>query len=83
VLDLLRKLQHKLLHSYRRQLTNNESVLAYSLLGVVGGVASGLVVLAFELAISELSGLWGVGNGGEGFESLPNGHCLRYQRLAR
>lgn len=45
-----------LLHNYRRLLINYESVLAYSMLGVAGGVASGLVVLAFELAIRKLSG---------------------------
>ena len=63
----------KLLDYYRRQLNDYESALAYSLLGVLGGVASGLVVLAFELAIIELSQLWGVdvGSGGEGFEALP------------
>ena len=60
-----------LLSSYRRYLTNYESLLAYSLLGLVGGIASGLVVLGFELAIAELAGLWGVGKGGEDFESLP------------
>lgn len=61
----------KLLNNYRRYLTNYDSVLAYSLLGIVGGMASGLVVLAFELAIRELPRLWGVGGGGEDFESLP------------
>ena len=50
----------KLFDTYRRQLTKYESVLAYSLLGVVGGIASGLVVLVFELAIRETSTLWGV-----------------------
>ena len=60
-----------LLSKYRRYLTNYESLLAYSLLGLVGGIASGLVVLGFELAIAELASLWGVGNGGEDFESLP------------
>ena len=60
-----------LLSSYRRYLTNYESLLAYSILGLAGGVASGLVVLGFELAIAELAGLWGVGKGGEDFESLP------------
>jgi H+/Cl- antiporter ClcA len=60
-----------LLNKYRRYLTNYESLLAYSLLGLVGGVASGLVVLGFELSIVELARLWGVGNGGEDFESLP------------
>lgn len=60
-----------LLTAYRRMLTSYESVLAYSLLGIVGGIASGLAVLLFELAIREASQLWGVTDGGEGFESLP------------
>lgn len=59
------------LGKYRRLLINYDSILAYSLLGVVGGVASGLIVLAFELGIRELSIRFGVGNSGEGFESLP------------
>jgi H+/Cl- antiporter ClcA len=59
-----------LLNNYRRLLINYDSILAYSLVGVAGGVASGLVVLAFELAIGELSLLWGVGDG-NGFETLP------------
>ena len=33
--------------------------MAYALLGIVGGIASGLVVLVFELAIVELARLWG------------------------
>lgn len=68
---------HRLLNSYRRYLTNYHSVLAYAVLGVVGGVASGLVVLAFELGIIELARLWGVGGRGEGFEQLPH-----WQRFA-
>ena len=60
-----------LLEKYRRYLTNYESLLAYSLLGLAGGIASGLVVLGFELAIGSVASLWGVGNGGEDFESLP------------
>lgn len=60
-----------LLTRYRQYLTNYESVLAYSLLGIVGGLASGLVVIAFELLIGQLASLWGVGDGGEGFETLP------------
>jgi CIC family chloride channel protein len=60
-----------LLSSYRRQLTRYDAVWAYSLLGLVGGLASGLVVLAFELAIGRLAMLWGVGEGGENFEALP------------
>ena len=61
----------KLFNKYRRLLANYESVLSYSLLGIIGGIASGLVVLAFELSIGELAGLWGVGRNGEGFEELP------------
>lgn len=62
---------YDLLNKYRRHLTNYNSVLAYSLLGIVGGIASGLIVLAFELAIRELARTWGVGGGGEDFEALP------------
>ncbi len=61
----------KLLEKYRRLLYDYESVLPYALLGLVGGVASGLVVLAFEWAIVLLAELWGVGQRGDGFESLP------------
>ena len=61
----------QLLKNYRRYLTRYDSLLSYSVLGIVGGMASGLVVLAFELAIREVAGLFGVGGGGEGFESLP------------
>ncbi|TDG11563.1 chloride channel protein [Seongchinamella unica] len=63
----------QLISNYRRYLTNYDSVLAYSLLGVIGGVASGLVILAFEQAIIQLAALWGVGNHGEDFESLSPG----------
>ena len=58
------------LGSFRRSLTRYESTLAYALLGVVGGLASGGVVLAFEAAIVALGGLWGVLDG-EAFETLP------------
>ena len=60
----------QIISNYRRYLTNYDSVLAYSLLGVIGGVASGLVILAFEQAIIQLATLWGVGNNGDDFESL-------------
>lgn len=59
------------LNNYRRLLFNYDSIIAYSVLGALGGVASGLIVLAFELGIRELSTRFGVGNAGEGFESLP------------
>ncbi|NND69095.1 MAG: chloride channel protein [Halioglobus sp.] len=61
----------KLLSDYRRRLRSYDSVLAYSLLGVVGGIASGLVVILFEVAIGQAAMLFGVGAGGEDFESLP------------
>lgn len=62
---------NRLLGQYRRYLTNYESALAYAVLGIVGGVASGLVVIAFEISIRQLALLWGVDDGGDGFESLP------------
>jgi hypothetical protein len=46
------KFVRKLISNYRRLLTNYDSVLAYSLLGVIGGVASGLVILGFEHRLS-------------------------------
>jgi CIC family chloride channel protein len=61
-----------LLNKYRRKLTSYEAVLAYSLLGVVGGLASGGVVIAFEYTIASLARVWGVGAGAEDFESLPH-----------
>ncbi len=60
-----------LLNNYRRSLSDYQSILSYALLGVIGGLCSGLMVLAFELAINQLALLWGVGDGAEGFESLP------------
>jgi H+/Cl- antiporter ClcA len=59
------------LNKYSRRLINYDSILAYAVLGVVGGVASGLIVLAFELGIRQLSSVFGAGDNGEGFESLP------------
>lgn len=56
--------------SFRRSLTRYESALSYALLGVIAGVLSGGVVIAFEHSIDKLALLWGVGNRGEDFESL-------------
>ncbi|MFT6051439.1 MAG: CIC family chloride channel protein [Halioglobus sp.] len=61
----------RLLNQYRLTLTNHESTVSYAILGVVGGIASGFIVLLFERAIAGLAGLWGVGSAGEGFELLP------------
>ena len=52
-------------------MTNCGSILAYSLLRIVEGVASGLIVLIFDLPISELSLICSVGNHGQGLEALP------------
>lgn len=60
-----------LLDHYRRMLYDYESVLPYALLGIVGGVASGLIVLAFEWTIVLLADVWRVGERGDGFEGLP------------
>ena len=60
-----------LIRDYRQYLSNYDSLLAYSVLGLVGGIASGVVILAFELAITEVAALWGVGDRGDGFEALP------------
>jgi CIC family chloride channel protein len=38
----------KLLSDYRRRLRSYDSVLAYALLGIVGGLASGLIVILHE-----------------------------------
>lgn len=61
----------KLFDRYRRKLANYESLGPYAVIGIIGGLASGLVVLGFELAISELALLWTVKDHGEGFEALP------------
>lgn len=67
----------KFINTYRQYLGSYNSLLAYSLLGLVGGVASGVVIIAFEQAITGLAALWGVADGGDGFESLsPHMHLL-------
>lgn len=55
---------------YRRYLRRYESAFAYAVLGIVGGLASGLAVIAFEYAIRGLAELRLVSRG-EDFESLP------------
>lgn len=60
-----------LLTLFRRSLTRYDSALAYALLGLGAGLVSGLVVIAFELSIDGLALLWGVGDDGDDFESLP------------
>lgn len=60
-----------LLAPYRRSLTRYDSALAYAVLGLMAGLVSGLVVIAFERSIIELALLWDVAEDGEGFEALP------------
>jgi chloride channel protein, CIC family len=60
-----------LLSKYRQSLTHYESIPSYAVLGIVGGLASGLGILGFEWAIIRLAQLWGVGSAGENFEALP------------
>ncbi len=60
-----------LFNNYRRTLGDYQSILSYAVLGVVGGLASGLIVIAFEFAINWVAMLWSVGDGAEGFEALP------------
>jgi len=55
-----------LLNSYRYRLIRYDSVMAYALLGVVGGAASGLVVLAFGMAIRSSGWITGPGSSGDG-----------------
>ncbi|MFV8819763.1 chloride channel protein [Haliea sp. E17] len=61
----------RLISQYRNYLTRYDSVIAYALLGVVGGLASGAVIIAFEEAIVYLAALFGVGDHGDNFEALP------------
>lgn len=61
---------NNLIDKYRQYLGNYDSLLAYSLLGLVGGVASGVVIILFEQAITALAALWGVADRGDDFEAL-------------
>ena len=56
--------------TFRRSLTRYDAALAYALLGMVAGVLSGCVVIAFEHGIQQVGLLWGVGDRGDGFEAL-------------
>lgn len=58
--------------TFRRSLTRYDSALAYAALGIIAGLLSGAVVIAFELGIDRLAQVWGVGQRGDGFETLPD-----------
>ncbi len=57
--------------SYRASLTRYESAIAYALLGVLAGLLSGSVVIAFEHGIEQLALVIGVGGRADDFEALP------------
>ncbi len=57
--------------SFRRSLTRYDAAIAYAALGIIAGLLSGGVVIAFEHAIEQLALLLGVGARADGFETLP------------
>lgn len=60
-----------LFRRYRDTLSDYRSIVPYAILGIVGGAASALIILAFDQAIRLTAALWHVGANGDGFESLP------------
>lgn len=59
-----------LFEKYRYLLTDYDSLVAYSFLGIVAGVAASLTVLAFDLAIDELETALTGAFGAEGLRQL-------------
>lgn len=62
---------HSWLHSFRRRLANNDSLIHFSVLGVLAGLGTGLVCIAFRFLIEWPAGQWLPNGDPEGFESLP------------
>jgi len=62
---------HSWLHSFRRRLANNDSLIHFSVLGVLAGLGTALVCLAFRFLIEWPAGQWLPSGDPEGFESLP------------
>ncbi|MEM1191006.1 MAG: chloride channel protein [Pseudomonadota bacterium] len=56
--------------TFRRSLSRYDAAVAYAVLGIVAGLLSGAVVIAFEHGIEQAALLWGVGERGDGFEAL-------------
>lgn len=62
---------YALLRHWRDTLTDYSSLIPYAILGIVGGLISALLVLAFETAIQLLAAVLLVGDDADGFEALP------------
>ncbi len=62
----------KQLRHFRHRLADANSLLHLSALGVLSGLCSALVMLAFRFAIETPSALWLPGNNPENFEALPS-----------
>ncbi len=60
---------------FRHLFTDYRALLPYSILGICAGVAAAGVILAFDVLIASLTGLWL--EPGKGYESLP-----QWQRFA-
>ncbi|MCB1683582.1 MAG: chloride channel protein [Pseudomonadales bacterium] len=56
---------------FRRQLANVDALPQLSILAIVAGLLTGLVILAFRVSIDFVLAEWILQNGGESFESLP------------
>jgi len=61
------------IRALRRSLTRYDAALSYAALGIVAGLLSGTVVIAFEHGVERLALLWGVGGRGDDFETLSVG----------
>lgn len=60
-----------LLNNFRLQLANNDSLMHFSILGVLAGISTALVSLGFRFLIEWPPTLWLPNGDPEGFESLP------------
>ncbi len=62
---------HSWLNNFRLHLANNDSLIHFSILGVLAGLSTALVSLAFRFLIEWPPALWLPNNDSEGYESLP------------
>lgn len=62
---------HTWLNSFRLRLANNDSLIHFSVLGVLAGLSTAIVSLAFRFLIEWPPSLWLPNQDPEGFESLP------------
>ena len=70
-------MHYRWLRNFRHRLANTESLLHFSLLGIISGVTCGLIMFAFHHAISWPSSLWLPEGDPENFEGL-----VAWQRFA-